>query len=120
MISLRKCGAKAHRLRTSGIIHDVHPLTDINIEVFYADRTLETFGSVGWFWWPRRRGFLPDGPTTGPFATSYAAYRHALHSAQGSRQRTFFGAGCNKDWPENVRRGSGEDFSNTSPSSANR
>ena len=50
------------------------------IEVFYADRTLETFGrcGAGWFWWPRRRGFSPDGPATGPFPTSYAAYRHAM------------------------------------------
>jgi hypothetical protein len=60
-------------------IHDVHLLTGVNIEVFYADRTLETFGrgGAGWFWWPRRRGCSPDGPATGPFATSYAAYRHA-------------------------------------------
>ena len=61
-------------------IHDIHPLTGINIEVFYADRTMETFGrdSAGWFWWPRRRGFSSDSPATGPFATSYAAYRHAM------------------------------------------
>jgi hypothetical protein len=61
-------------------IHDVHPLTGVNIEVFYADRGLETFGEglPGWFWWPRRRGFSPDGPAIGPFATSYAAYRHAV------------------------------------------
>ena len=37
---------------------DIHPLTGVNIEVFYSDRTLETFGrgGAGWFWWPRRRG----------------------------------------------------------------
>jgi hypothetical protein len=64
-------------------IHDVHPLTGISFEVFYSDRTLETFGrdGAGWFWWPRRRGFSPDGPATGPFATSYAAYRHAMNTA---------------------------------------
>jgi hypothetical protein len=61
-------------------LYDVHPRTGASIEVFYADRTLETFGKggAGWFWWSRRRGFAPDGPPTGPFATSYSAYRHAL------------------------------------------
>jgi hypothetical protein len=61
-------------------LFDAHPVTDESIEIFYADRTLETFGRIGagWFWWPRRRGFSPDGSATGPFATSYAAYRHAM------------------------------------------
>jgi hypothetical protein len=61
-------------------LFDVHPRTGASIEVFYSDRTLETFGrgGAGWFWWSRRRGFSPDGPATGPFATSYAAYRHAV------------------------------------------
>jgi hypothetical protein len=64
-------------------LFDVHPRTGASIEVFYADRTLETFGrgGVGWFWWPRRRGFAPDGPPTGPFATSYSAYRNAMTTA---------------------------------------
>ena len=46
-----------------------------SIEVFYADRALETFGSggAGWFWWPRRRGFAPEGQSVGPFATSYVS-----------------------------------------------
>jgi hypothetical protein len=63
-------------------LYDVHPRTGASIEVFYADITLETFGrgAAGWFWWPRRRGFSPDGAATGPFATSYAAYRHALNA----------------------------------------
>jgi hypothetical protein len=63
---------------------DINPLTGISIEVFYLDRTLETFGraGVGWFWWHRRRGFSPDGSPTGPFATSYAAYRHAMVTAR--------------------------------------
>jgi hypothetical protein len=62
-------------------LYDVNPATGVSIEVFYSDRTLETFGrdGAGWFWWLRRRGFSPDGPATGPFATSYAAYRHAMH-----------------------------------------
>ena len=64
-------------------IKDVHPGTGVSIEVFYWDLTLETFGrrGAGWFWWPRRRGFAPDGPAIGPFATSYAAYRHAMETA---------------------------------------
>ena len=34
---------------------DVHPRTGATIEVFYADRALETFGrcGAGWFWWAR-------------------------------------------------------------------
>jgi len=61
-------------------LFDVDPLTGATIEVFYADRTLETFGrcGVGWFWQSRLRGFAPEGLSTGPFATSYAAYRDAL------------------------------------------
>jgi hypothetical protein len=61
-------------------LFDVHPLTGASIEVFYSDRTLETFGrsGAGWFWWPRRHGFLPDGPASGPFPTSYSAYRQAM------------------------------------------
>jgi hypothetical protein len=73
-------------------IHDVHALTGVDIEVFFADRTLETFGrgGAGWFWWPRRRGCSPDGPPIGPFATSYSAYRHAIETAMpfgGSAKR---------------------------------
>jgi hypothetical protein len=61
-------------------LFDIHPLTGASFEVFYADRTLETFGrgGTGWFWWPRQRGFPPEGQPVGPFATSYAAYRHVL------------------------------------------
>jgi len=64
-------------------IFDLNPTTGVSIEVFYADRSLETFGwcGTGWFWWPRRRGFSPGGPATGPFATRFAAYRHALRAA---------------------------------------
>ena len=67
-------------------LFDVHPQTGIRIEVFYADRTLETFGrgGAGWFWWSRRPGCSPDGSPTGPFATSYAAYRHALGTNLGA------------------------------------
>jgi hypothetical protein len=61
-------------------LFDVHPVTGVSFEVFYKDRTLESFGRVGagWYWWPRRRGFAPDGPAVGPFATSYRALREAL------------------------------------------
>jgi hypothetical protein len=61
-------------------LYDIHPLTGVSIEVFYADRTLETFGGdgAGWFWQTRRRGYPPEGQATGTFATSYAAYRHAM------------------------------------------
>jgi hypothetical protein len=61
-------------------LYDIDPRTGARIEVFYADRTLETFGrcGAGWFWWLRRRGCSPDSWSTGPFATSYAAYRHAM------------------------------------------
>jgi hypothetical protein len=55
-------------------LFDVHPLTGASIEVFYS---LETFGrgGAGWFWWPRRCGFSPDGLPTGPFASRYAGTR---------------------------------------------
>ena len=67
-------------------LYDINPETGISIEVFYADRTLETFArsGPGWFWWPRRKGFSPEGQATGPFATSYAAYRHALGASLGA------------------------------------
>jgi hypothetical protein len=69
-------------------LYDVHPLTGISIEIFFTDRTLETFGrgGAGWFWWPRRCGWSPDGPATGPFATSYRAYLHAM-TAPGAISR---------------------------------
>jgi hypothetical protein len=64
-------------------LYDTNRATGVSIEVFYADRRLETFGrcGAGWFWWPRQRGCSPCGSPTGPFATSYAAYRHAMVTA---------------------------------------
>jgi hypothetical protein len=61
-------------------LYDIDPHTGVSIEVFYADRTLETFGrgGAGWFWWPRRPGLAPSGPPVGPFPTSYSAYRDAF------------------------------------------
>jgi len=69
-------------------LYDIDQRTGITVEVFYADHTLETFGrcGAGWLWWPRRRGCSPDGSPSGPFATSYAAYRHAIEYL--SRKRT--------------------------------
>jgi hypothetical protein len=67
-------------------LFDVHPGSGASIEVFYADRALETFGrcGAGWFWWSRQRGYPPEGRPTGPFGTSYAAYRHALGTSLGT------------------------------------
>ena len=44
-------------------LYDINPRTGVSIEVFYMDRTMETFGrcGAGWFWWPRRRGCSPEG-----------------------------------------------------------
>ena len=66
-------------------LFDIDPRTEASIEVFYADRTMETFGrcGAGWFWWPRRRGFTPTGSAAGPFPTSYAAYRDAVNGGFG-------------------------------------
>jgi len=76
-------------------IYEIDPQTGATIEVFYWDRALETFGrgGAGWFWWPRRRGCSPDGPATGPFATTYRAYRDALYPRPGGPKRTFLGLG---------------------------
>ena len=48
-------------------LYDIDPRTGLSFEVFYSDRTLETFGrdGAGWFWWPRRRGFSPEVQSTG-------------------------------------------------------
>ena len=69
-------------------LYDVDPRTGTSIEVFDADRAVQTFGrgGAGWFWWARRRGCAPDGPPTGPFATSFAAYWHAM---KNRRRRSF-------------------------------
>jgi hypothetical protein len=78
------CPQRPHR----EALYDVDPATGVCIEVFYSDRALETFGrcGAGWFYWARRRGFSPDGPATGPFSTSYAAYRHAVVYGAGQRK----------------------------------
>jgi hypothetical protein len=75
-------------------LYDIDPRTGASFEVFYADRTLETFGrcGLGWFWWSRRAGFTPSGAPTGPFATSYAAYRHALGTGLGATHNMILNA----------------------------
>jgi hypothetical protein len=67
-------------------LFDIHPVTGVSIEVFYADRTLESFGKcgAGWFWQCRRRGLAPDGSAVGPFPSSYSAYRQAMMAATRS------------------------------------
>jgi hypothetical protein len=85
-------------------LFDVHPVTGASIEVFYVGG-LATFGSsgAGWFWWQRRRGFAPDGPAHGPFATGYRAYCDALYPE--ARQEHHFGVrGCNEVATRNERK----------------
>jgi hypothetical protein len=79
--------------------YDIDPRTGASIEVFYADRELETFGRcrAGWFWWSHRRGFSPDGPATGPLATSYAAYRHALGTDLGAKRNILLDTGLKSE-----------------------
>jgi hypothetical protein len=62
-------------------LFDIDPRTGASMEVFYADCTLDTFGrcGAGWFWCSRRRGYASATPAIGPFATRYAAYRHAIN-----------------------------------------
>jgi hypothetical protein len=69
-------------------LFDIDPRTGASMEVFYADCTLDTFGrcGAGWFWCSRRRGFAPLGSATGPFATRYAAYRHAMNAVRDHAQ----------------------------------
>ena len=61
-------------------IYDRDPHTGVSLEVFFADHWLaKSFGTnPGWFYWTCECGCLPEEPPTGPFATSYAAYRNAL------------------------------------------
>jgi hypothetical protein len=74
-------------------LYDIDPRTGASVEVFYADRVLaKSFGTrAGWYWWTCRRGFLPDGLPTGPFATSYAAYRNIATRWMATQTVTSFG-----------------------------
>jgi hypothetical protein len=50
-------------------LYDIHPLTGLSIEAL---------------------GFSPDCPATGPFATSYAAYRHAMKKIEQGKNAIAF------------------------------
>lgn len=69
-------------------LYDIHPRTGANIEVFYADCALETFGrsGAGWFWWPRRRGCSSDGsaPWMPAASSREGAAQHPLNSAESA------------------------------------
>jgi hypothetical protein len=72
--------ADTRRLSRYEPLYDTDPRTDTSVEVFYADSVLaKSFGMTGpgFCWWTCQPGYLPDVPT-GPFATSYSAYRDAL------------------------------------------
>jgi hypothetical protein len=62
-------------------LYDIDPNTGASVEIFYADRALATsFGApdAGWFWWTCQGGSLPEGEPSGPFGTSYTAYRNSV------------------------------------------
>ena len=69
-------------------LYDIDPRTGATIEVFYADQVLaKSFGvRSGWFWWTCRAGSLPQCPPSGPFATSYGAFRNAPTGGGISKQ----------------------------------
>jgi hypothetical protein len=60
-------------------LYDLDPRTGASVEIFYADGPdAGSFGAceAGWFWWTCQCGSLPEGEPSGPFRTSYAAYRN--------------------------------------------
>jgi hypothetical protein len=60
-------------------LYEIDPQTGDSVEIFYADRAVaRSFGTseAGWFWWTCRVGSLPSDPPTGPFTSSYRAYRN--------------------------------------------
>jgi hypothetical protein len=73
-------------------LYEIDPHTGVAIEIFYADRVLAAsfgMGGAGWYFWSSWPGCRPGRPT-GPFGTSYAAYRGALpmtHRVQSSSER---------------------------------
>jgi hypothetical protein len=71
---------EAQRHLKYGPLYDFDPRTGAVVEVFYADHVLAaSFGkqSDGWMWWTCWRGDRPCEPS-GPFNSSYRAYRDAL------------------------------------------
>jgi hypothetical protein len=75
------------RLQKYEPLFEIHPISGASIEVFYADAKLATFGrgGIGWFWQVRQRGFAPQGTVSGPFPTSYSAYRNAMSALEPDR-----------------------------------
>jgi hypothetical protein len=71
-------------------LFDVHPVTGVSIEVFYAGSPPRCFGrgSAGWHWHFRQRGYAANGPAVGPFSSAYLAFRHALISVGSTQQAT--------------------------------
>jgi hypothetical protein len=69
-------------------LYEVDRETGEVLEVWHAHRALaESFGSgAGWFFWFFQPNCLPDGPPTGPFASSYAAYRSAMTARIGGSE----------------------------------
>jgi hypothetical protein len=70
--------SKADRRAAYEPLYDVDRQTGATLEVFYADGALADSmgtGGAGWFWWTCQAGSLPGEPT-GPFVTSYIAYRN--------------------------------------------
>ena len=73
------------------------PLFDVHPQTGAAMR--RSAGAAGWFWC--QRGCSPAGPATGPFATSYSAYRHAIVTAA----RSSLGDAWRGDrWPTTLMR----------------
>jgi hypothetical protein len=59
-------------------LYDIDPQTGASVEIFYADRELaRSFGApgAGWFRWSCQSGSVPSDLPTGPFTSSYLAYR---------------------------------------------
>jgi hypothetical protein len=62
-------------------LYDVDLSTGGMIEVFFADRVFDGMRGRGWYWWKSRPpSGTPEWPPTGPFWTSYGAYRDAVRS----------------------------------------
>jgi hypothetical protein len=60
-------------------LYDIDPQTGASVEIFYADGAVaRSFGTseTGWFWWTCQSGSLPHNLPTGPFTSSYRAYRN--------------------------------------------